>query len=120
MQYHRQQIIELEAEIDALTASAHRCERVHVEVKALTAVGAFLIVAALTRAFGFAMAGFLFVTAAALGGSVLLGSNRRTHENMLAAIEAKRVLRTELIDTLEWGASSAKDGVVVSSPSISP
>ena len=116
----RQQIIDLEAEIEALTESAHRCERVQIAAKALTAAGAFLLVAALTRAFGFGPAAFLLGIAAGLGGITLQGSNRRTHETMLAAIEAKAAQRTELIDALEWGSTTAGDSVVVSSPSISP
>lgn len=115
-----QQIIDLEAEIEALMESARRCERVHFAAKALTAAGAFLIVAALTRAFGSGVAGFLFGTAVGLGGIVLLGANRRTHEDMLAAIEARTTLRAALIDSLDWGTSAANDSVVVRSPSISP
>ncbi len=93
-----EQITQLEEEIEALTESAERCKRVHLAAKGLVTIGAFIAAVALTGAFGPGSSALLLGMAAILGGIALLGSNRRTHHDLRAAIEAKAARRSELID----------------------
>ena len=95
------QIAYLEDRIEALAQSAERCRKLATVARAVIAAGAALIAA---LAFGVIMLNplpILMAFSAIIGGIVLLGSNRSTLNEILAAIADAEAKRAELIGRID-------------------
>ncbi len=97
----RQQIADLEAEIERLSDSAQQCRKIELVAKGAIAAGCLVLLAAIMGPFRSEPLMFVLGVAAALGGTVLLGSNKRTLEETLATIEAQEARRVSMIDGME-------------------
>ena len=96
----RQEIADLESEIDALTHVADRCRKAIVLSKAVTGAGALLLVFILTDLVRGGPLPLVLAIAAALGGIALVGSHQSTSEEIATRIAAQEARRNELIDRL--------------------
>lgn len=97
----RDQISQLEAQIEALAETIEGCRKFAVMARLAIAAGAILMLAMLVGAIRPDLAALSGATAALLGGIVLLGSNRSTSEQALAKMKKAEAARADLIDRLE-------------------
>ncbi len=97
----QQQIADLEAEIERLTDGVQQCRKIELVAKGAIAAGCAVLLAAIVGPFRSEPLMFVLGVAAALGGTVLLGSNKRTLEETLATIEANEARRVSVIDQME-------------------
>jgi hypothetical protein len=96
----RDQIAELEADIEDLSEAAERCRKIGIAAQVLMAGGAFLLMFAVLGLWRLGPAALVVSLAAILGGIALYGSNKRTRDDTMAAIRAKEADRAALIDAL--------------------
>ena len=94
----RQEIADLESEIDALTHVADRCRKAIVLSKAATGAGGLLLVLILTGLVRVGPVPLVLAVAAALGGIAVAGSHQSTSDEIATRIGAHEARRTELID----------------------
>lgn len=94
-------IAHLEERIEALRAERERCRKISSAAKILIAAGAAWIVLVLVTIIPFAPATFFGAMAAAIGGTVLLGSNKTTWEQTEAALHAAEATRAQLIGRMD-------------------
>jgi hypothetical protein len=93
-----QQITDLEAEIEQLQDSVERCRKIDLAGKAV------LVGGGLTIGIGFiwqSPVALVLAIGAALGSLALIGSNRRTLHEIVAALKEQEAKRSELIDGME-------------------
>lgn len=95
-----ERIAGLEAEIASLSDAAQRCRKISLAAKVMVAVGALLFLLILAGFFQSAATAFVLALTAVLGGLALLGSNKRTWDEVAASIRAREAQRTALIDQL--------------------
>jgi hypothetical protein len=82
----RDEIGQLEARIDALVDARERCRKISMAAKLAVATGAAWIVLTLVTLLPFAPGAFFGALAAAIGGTVLLGSNKTTWDETETAL----------------------------------
>ena len=95
------EIARLEDRIETLTAERERCRKIALLARLLAIAGAIWIVLVLVTLLPFDASTFLAAVAAALGGAVLMGSNKTTWEQTEAALEKAEAQRAELIGRIE-------------------
>ena len=95
--YLREEIARLEIRIEEFAEALSRCGKIAVFSKVAIAVGAILILALMLGAIRFDPMIMTGAIAASIGGTVLLGSNRRTAQDFAAAMQAAEAHRAELI-----------------------
>ena len=97
----RAEIARLEDRIETLTRERERCRKISIAARILAAAGASWILLVLVTIVPFVPSTFLAAVAAALGGAVLLGSNKTTWEQTEAALREAEAKRAELIGRIE-------------------
>jgi hypothetical protein len=97
----RQEIVRLEAEIDELAETIERCRKIRLVGQAALALGVVLFLAVILTAMRYGPATLMGAIALVLGGIVVLGSNRSTSQQAVAALRAAEANRAELIGQLE-------------------
>jgi len=97
----RDQIGQLEAEIEQLADTLERCRKAMLLAKLIIGAGAIWILAYLLGAVGFGPASMVGAIAAIIGGVVVYGSNVSTSKLTVAAITDAERLRAELIDKVD-------------------
>jgi hypothetical protein len=97
----RDDIDQLEARIEALTASLERCRKISLASKIAIAAGAAWFALLLLWIVAFSATAFVAALSAVLGGFVLLGSNATTWEQTAAALHAAEAERAQLIGSIE-------------------
>jgi predicted N-acetyltransferase YhbS len=95
----REEVADLEGEIDRLLEMVERCRKVAIVAKVLTIAGALFLILALLGLIGSTV--FILAIAAALGGVATWGSNQRTRNDALAKMRALDAKRSEIIDQLD-------------------
>ena len=95
-----QQIAELEAEIEELLGAAERCRKFTAAARVAIAAGGLLLLAVMLGLFRREPVTFIAALVAVLGGSILLGSNKSTLEEITATIKAHEARRARLINEL--------------------
>jgi hypothetical protein len=96
----REEIAQLEARIESLTDSIERCRKISLFARFVLAAGAAWIALMLLRLLPFAPFSIVGAIAAVLGGTVLVGSNGSTWNQMLASRTTAEMRRRELIDRI--------------------
>ncbi len=91
----------VESRIEELTEQIERCRKISLAAKLAIVAGALWIVLTSTGAVQFLPAALIAALAAAIGGTVLLGSNKTTWVQTQEALRASENLRAELIGRLE-------------------
>jgi hypothetical protein len=97
----REEILELEAQIEKLAAEIESCRKIIMISKAFTAVGAILILAMTIGIVRFDPMIMIGAFTAVIGGIVLLGSNWSTSQQAMATVKAAEAQRAELISTID-------------------
>jgi hypothetical protein len=93
----RDQILRLEAQIDELAGVVESCRKVILVSKVAIAAGGIWLLAFMFGAIRFDSMAMIGAIAAAIGGTVVFGSNTSTSKQAAAAIKAAEALRAELI-----------------------
>src|SRR5262245_49500698 len=93
----REAILRLEAQIETLAATLESCRKVILVSRAAIAVGAALLGAITVGAIVLHPVALLGAITAAIGGIVVLGSNKSTQEQTTAALKAAEARRAQLI-----------------------
>lgn len=96
----RSEIARLEARIEELHQSLARCDKIALAAKIAMAGGALWLVLALLTILVFSPTGLFGALASAIGGVVLLGSNRTTREEFEAQLSAAEDRRRAVIDAM--------------------
>ena len=94
-------IDQLEARIEALTASIEHCRKISLASKFAVAAGAAWFALLLLWIVSFSAGAFAAALSAVLGGLVLLGSNATTWEQTAAALHAAEAERAQLIGSID-------------------
>src|SRR5262245_14107153 len=97
----RDQIVQLEAEIEQLAQTIERCRKAMLLSKVAIGVGAIWILGYLVGAVGVAPMAIVGAIAAVIGGVVLYGSNASTSKAATAAMKEAETLRAALIDKVD-------------------
>src|SRR5262249_47823207 len=97
----REQILQVEADLEELTDAVDRCRKITLISKAGIAAGGTLILATILGAIGFDPTVLIGSIAAVIGGTVVFGSNTSTLSQTTAAIEAAEAHRAELISRID-------------------
>src|SRR4051794_32980665 len=97
----REQILQVEADLEELTDAVDRCRKIILISKAIIAAGATLILAIALGGVGFDPAVLIGSIAAVIGGTVVFGSNTSTLKQTAAVIKAAQAHRTELISRID-------------------
>jgi hypothetical protein len=97
----RDQITQLEADIEQLAETLERCRKAILLSKLSIGVGAVWMLAYLVGAVGFVPAAMVGAIAAIIGGIVVFGSNSTTSKQTMAAMKDVEILRTRLIDRID-------------------
>jgi hypothetical protein len=97
----REQILQVEADLEELTDAVDRCRKIILISKAGIAAGGTLILATILGAIGFDPTVLIGSIAAVIGGTVVFGSNTSTLKQTTAAIEAAEAHRAELISRID-------------------
>jgi hypothetical protein len=97
----REQIIRLEAEIDEFAETIERCRKIRLVGLAAVGLGAMLSLAVIFTAMRYSPAALMAAIALVLGGIVVLGSNRSTSQQAVAALRAAEANRAQLINQLD-------------------
>src|SRR5438552_79891 len=83
----RDEIVRLEASIEQLASVIESCRKIIAASRAAIAVGAILLLAIMIGALKFDPTMMIAAIAAVIGGIVLLGSNSRTSDDAIAALQ---------------------------------
>src|SRR5262245_16585986 len=97
----REQILQIEAEIEELADRIERCRKIILIAKAAAIAGGVLILAIIIGAIRFDPTVMIGAIAAVIGGTVVFGSNTSTLQQTTKAIEAAKARRAPLIVDLE-------------------
>lgn len=97
----RQQIADLEDEIENLSEAAERCRKTLVVAKVAAAVGGILVLIVLLGLLRLHPMALIVGIAAGLGGIALYGSNQSTLDEIAGRIREREARRAALIDALE-------------------
>ncbi len=95
------EIAQLEDRIEALAVSIERCGKISLAAKLAAGAGAVWIVLLLFGLVPFAPYGLVAALAAAIGGTVLLGSNATTWTQAEAELHAAEAMRAGLIGRID-------------------
>jgi hypothetical protein len=98
----REEILRLEARIEALSATLEGCRKIMLASQAAIAIGIVLILAIAFGAIVLHPVALLGAMTAVIGGIVLLGSNKSTSEQAAAARQAAEARRAELIGRIRF------------------
>ena len=90
----REQILQVEADLEELTDAVDRCRKITLISKAGIAAGGTLILATILGAIGVRSYSPDGSIAAVIGGTVVFGSNTSTLNQTTAAIEARHTERS--------------------------
>jgi hypothetical protein len=96
----REQISELEEEIEQLAAALERCRKTALASKAAMALGAILLAATILGVIAFSPTAMTAGLAALLGGIVVFGSNTSTANQLTDSMKKAETLRAALIGRL--------------------
>jgi hypothetical protein len=97
----REQILQVEADLEELTDAVDRCRKIILISKAGITVGGSLILATILGSIGLDPTVLIGSIAAVIGGTVVFGSNTSTLKQSTAAIEAAEAHRAELISRID-------------------
>jgi hypothetical protein len=97
----REQISELEAEIEELAGALERCRKTALASKAAMVFGAILLAATVLGVVTFDPMAMVAGLAALLGGVVVFGSNRSTANQLSESMRNAEALRAALIGRLD-------------------
>jgi len=97
----RDQITQIEADLEQLVEKLERCRKAMLVSKVGTGVGVIWILAYFVGAVGFVPAAMVGATAAVIGGVVVYGSNSSTSKEVSAAMKDGERLRAELIEKID-------------------
>jgi hypothetical protein len=97
----REQISQLEAQIEDHAEAIERCRKLILAAQAAIALGALLILGILIRVIRFDPVIMVCGLTAVMGGIVVLGSNRSTANQKTAAMKSAEALRAELIGRID-------------------
>lgn len=97
----RQQIADLEAEIDALSDAAEQCRKSMIVAKVVIGVGALLFAASLLGVFRVDAIVLVIGIAATLAGIGFYGSTRSSLEQITEKMRAFEARRAEMIDGMD-------------------
>ncbi len=92
---------EIEEQLAELAVQADRCRRIGLFAKVCVGLGLLLLAWIAAGLSGRSPAILVYAAAAALGGIVLAGSNRRTWDQILGRMRELEQRRTELIDAMD-------------------
>lgn len=93
-------ILDIEAEIEALAAHAEQCWRVIALSRMVAAAGCLLLLTTLAGLLSVGPIGFVIGISATFGGIAVFGSNRSTRDQVMLKIKAREARRAQLIDGL--------------------
>jgi hypothetical protein len=96
-----QQIVDLEAEIDALSDTAEQCRKSMVVAKIATGMGALLFAASLLGLMGLDPIILVVGIGTTLAGIGFYGSSRSTLDQISAKIRVSEARRAEIIDGMD-------------------
>jgi hypothetical protein len=96
-----EQVLKIEAHIEELVDLIERCRKIILFSKAAIAAGGTLILAIIIGAVGFDPTIMIGAIAAAIGGTVVFGSNKSTLNQTMADMKAAEAHRTELISRMD-------------------
>jgi len=96
-----QQVLQIEAHIEQLADVTERCRKIILISKAAVVVGGTLILATIIGAIGFDPTIMIGAIAAAIGGTVVFGSNMSTLKQTVTNMKAAEAHRTELIGRMD-------------------
>ena len=96
-----QQVLQIEAHIEQLADVIERCRKIILISKAAVVVGGALILATIIGAIGFDPTIMIGAIAAAIGGTVVFGSNMSTLKQTVTNMKAAEAHRTELIGRMD-------------------
>ena len=96
-----QQVLQIEAHIEELADVIERCRKIILISKAAVVVGGTLILATIIGAIGFDPTIMIGAIAAAIGGTVVFGSNMSTLKQTVTNMKAAEAHRTELIGRMD-------------------
>jgi hypothetical protein len=97
----REQISELEVQIEQLAGALERCRKTALASKVAIAVGAVLLVATILGIIAFNPTAMTAALAALLGGIVVFGSNSSTANQLAESMRNAEALRAALIGRLD-------------------
>lgn len=95
------EIARLEDHIETLSGERERCRKIGLVARLLALAGVIWLLLVVVTILPFVPSTFLAAVAAALGGAVLLGSNKTTWEQTEAALEKAEAQRAELIGNID-------------------
>ena len=96
-----EQVLQIEAHIEQLADVIERCRKIILISKAAVVVGGTLILATIIGAIGFDPTIMIGAIAAAIGGTVVFGSNMSTLKQTVTNMKAAEAHRTELIGRMD-------------------
>jgi hypothetical protein len=97
----REQVVRVEARIEELAEAIERCRKIALMARAAIVVGGILILIVLIGVIRFDPTIMIGAIAAAIGGTVVLGSNSSTAVETTAALKAAEAHRAELIGEID-------------------
>jgi hypothetical protein len=97
----REQILQVEADLEELTEAVDRCRKIALISKAGIAAGGTLILATILAAIRFDPTVLIGSIATVIGATVVFGSNSSTLKQTTAAIKAAEAHRAELISRID-------------------
>ena len=97
----REQILQVEADLEELTDAVDRCRKIILISKTGIAAGGTLVLATILGAIGLDSTVLIGSIAAVIGGTVIFGSNTSTLKQTTTAIEAAKAHRAELISRID-------------------
>src|SRR6266540_4057209 len=97
----REQVLHIEARIEELADVTERCRKIILISKAAIAAGGTLILAIIIGAVGFDPTIMIGAIAAAIGGTVVFGSNTSTLKQTTTDMKAAEAHRAELINRMD-------------------
>jgi hypothetical protein len=98
----REQISELEAQIEELAGALERCRKTALASKTAIACGGLLLAATVLGIVAFNPMTMVAAVAALLGGVVVFGSNKATSEQFAESLKNAEAMRAVLIGRLEF------------------
>ena len=93
----REQILQIDGEIEESADTIDRCRKIILIAKAATTAGGILILAIAVGVIRFDPTVMIGAIAAVIGGTVVFGSNTSTLKQTTSAMEAAKARRAELI-----------------------
>jgi hypothetical protein len=97
----RNQVAQLEVEIEQLAETLERCRKAMLISRVAIGAGAIWILAYLVGIVGLVPPALVGAIAAVIGGVVVFGSNSSTSKRTAAAMKEAETLRAELIDKID-------------------